>query len=498
MMISGCGGGSSSTNSQDDLITLTGNWQFTMAPPPDRSFLGGLQGGFLLENSGSVTGAATYAVSLPELLIPCSTGSAAITGTISGQNIKTLTAVAGTQTFTLTGTLSLDGLSMAGTYTSTAGTAADGAPCGTAQAGLQWSAILVPPISGPIQGSLHSTGGVAGLSNQDFPVSGSLSQAVNNGATAAVTGNLNFLNSLTNVSVYPCFGSAAVFGQISGSSMTLEIVGNDGSELGVIGEPLGSLGGTGVNPVTIAQVQSGEILNGAGPTYLISTNPASATPCPGSLENVAVAGDYGNICLGLNGASGCQQPITLTPAALTFKAQAVDTTSTAQTITLANTSIITLNGLTLTLTNTCPAMTGCALNYTETDNCGLSGVPSQGGPFDLLSQTSCVISVGFSPQGTCALGTSPANCPSPLTATLTVTSPDSADSDTVFAVPITGTGVSNGAAVNREVDFGAVGFSEASVSQSRSFTAGIEHLAQTSLSPSNSILQDVEHHADID
>ncbi|MFY9842326.1 MAG: hypothetical protein WAK23_04400, partial [Terriglobales bacterium] len=127
VMLSSCGSGSYG-GSQNINLNLSGNWQFTMAPPPDGSFFGGLQGGFLLQNNGSITGAATYAVSLSNLLIPCNAGSAAITGSISGQNVKTITAVAGTQTFTLAGTLSLDGTSMAGTYSSTAGTAPDGAP----------------------------------------------------------------------------------------------------------------------------------------------------------------------------------------------------------------------------------------------------------------------------------------------------------------------------------------------------------------------------------
>src|SRR5208282_2169875 len=192
-----------------DTLTLSGNWQFTMAPPSDGSFLGGLQGGFLLQNNGAVTGAAAYAVSLPNLLIPCSTGSATITGTISGQNVQTLTAVAGTQTFTLTATLSLDGSTMAGTYTSTAGTAGDGAPCGTAQTGLQWSAVLVPPLSGGLQGSYHSAGGNAGLGQQEFVLTGGLTQAANTGAaSAALNGSLSFINSVTGFSDYPCLSNA--------------------------------------------------------------------------------------------------------------------------------------------------------------------------------------------------------------------------------------------------------------------------------------------------
>jgi len=92
-MLSACGGGSSGGSENSE--TLSGNWQFTVANPPDGSFLGGLQGGFLLQTNGSVTGAAAYAVSLPLLPYPCNSGSAQITGTISGQDV-TLTAVAGT------------------------------------------------------------------------------------------------------------------------------------------------------------------------------------------------------------------------------------------------------------------------------------------------------------------------------------------------------------------------------------------------------------------
>src|SRR5208282_5473483 len=127
-MLSACSGSGASGGSQQS-ASLSGNWQFTVAPPADGSFLGGLQGGFLLQNGGSMTGAAAYAVLLPQFLIPCSRGSAAITGTVNGQN-ATFTATAGTQTFTFTGTLSLDGSTMVGTYASTAGTADDGSPCG--------------------------------------------------------------------------------------------------------------------------------------------------------------------------------------------------------------------------------------------------------------------------------------------------------------------------------------------------------------------------------
>lgn len=423
MMLTACGGGGSSSVSQIPL-TLVGNWQFTMAPPADGSFLGGLQGGFLQQASGSVTGAVAYAVSLPGLLIPCSTGSASISGTISGQTVN-LTAVAGTQTFTLTGTLSLDSSTIVGTYTSTAGTSGDGAPCGTLQVTpMQWSAILVPPISGTIQGNFHSTGGAAGLTNQDFLVSGSVTQGSNSGASSAtVTGTLNFSNS-----DYPCFASdsVSIYGQISGNLVSLQLVGSDDSILGQIGAPTGSNGVTGINPVTFDSAQGGYILHGTGPSYLVATS-----ACPGNIDSIASAGDYGNLCLAVQGASGstnaCQQPIALTPVALVFPEQATGTSS-YQTITLSNTSTGTLSGLALTFVNI-PAN---ALDFSETDVCGLGGLPSLGQPFSLTAGQSCAITITFSPE--CE-----SQCTGSLNATLTVTSPTSTDTDDTFLVPVSGT-----------------------------------------------------------
>jgi len=482
MMLAACGGGTS-RNSQSS-VSLSGNWQFTVANPPDGSFLGGLQGGFLLQNNGSVTGAAVYAVSLPRLLIPCNSGSAPITGTASGQNVK-LTAVAGTQTFAFTGMLSSDGSTMAGTYTSTAGTAADGAACGTPQTGLQWSAILVPPITGPVQGSFHSTGGSAGLSNQDFLVSGALTQGPNIGASnATVTGTLSFLNQATDLSDYPCFASASVNGQISGNSVILQIIGIDGSTVGQIGEPTGSFGSTGVNPVTFDSAQGGYILHGPEPSYLVATK-----ACGGSLGSTVTAGDFGNICLALGSASPCQQPITLSPAVVAFPPQMLGAAATTQTITLANNSNSALNGLTLNFSNNYDNAFGGQSDFNglpsfaETDACGVGGAPTQGQPFYLSAGQSCTITVSFSPQESCPWlpfgnppsisGAPPEWCPFPQGAQVTVNSPTSADNDKAFTVPITGIGVSAIEPSTPELDFGAeeqVSPPEASLPQTLSFT----------------------------
>jgi hypothetical protein len=437
ILLSACGGGNSNAGSQIP-AKLSGNWQFTMAAPADGSFLGGLQGGFLLQNNTAVTGAAAYSVALPANPNPtvCNSGSAAITGTLTGQSVA-FTAAAGTQTFTMTGTLSFDGSTMGGTYTSTAGTAANGTPCGTVQPpsglpGLQWSAILVPPITGPIQGTFHSTGGAAGLSEQDFAVSGTILQGENTGASnATVTGSLNFVYPGTNLSDYPCLTVATVSGQISGNIVILQIAGAVGSNVGQIGPSPGA----GLQTVTFDPTQGGYVLQSlAGAGYAVY-----AAACGGgSLDSPA---DTGNICLAVNSTTACLQPITLTPPALSFPSQTLGSISTLETITLANTSGASLGGLTLTLTNN----SGMD-NFTETDTCGLNGVSSLGEPFILGKNQSCVITIAFTPLENCSAGASAAAC---LSAMLTVTSPDN---DAIFNVAITGGVAASAASARRDVE----------------------------------------------
>jgi len=66
IMLSACSSSSSGApGGSQNTASLSGNWQFTVASPSDQSFIGGLQGGFLLQTSGSVTGGAVYSISLP-------------------------------------------------------------------------------------------------------------------------------------------------------------------------------------------------------------------------------------------------------------------------------------------------------------------------------------------------------------------------------------------------------------------------------------------------
>ncbi len=500
-MLSACGGGSSSSASQQS-SPLAGNWQFTMAPQTDGvqgdpTFSGGLLGGFFLESNGSITGQTVYSVtSSTSSNGPCNGGTAPVTLTTSGQNV-TITEVAGTQTFTLTGALSSDGSSMSGTYSATAGTAVDGSACGYAVSGssFTWSAISVPPLTGSVAGSFHSAGGTltgSGLSDQDFPVTGTLSQGANIGASSAtVTGQLSFLNPpATGASDYPCFpgGSVSVNGQISGNTLVLQLIGTDGSADGQIGvaPSLVNFDGDDIYPVTFDSTANGYVLHSSGGlAYVVNTK-----TCPVGVNGTG-GEDLGYICLAVNGTTtACQEPITLTPAAVTFQEQTLGANQRQQqTVTLTNDSGSPLTGLTINVNydssgspfggytdfNNLPS-------FTETDTCGSGGASSQGQPFNLSAGQACSIVVEFSPQEACPWlpfgspqtiqGAAPIYCPFPQTALVTVNSPTTADNDKAFAVPITGSALSVIQPATPELDFSAeeqLAPPEASTPQTLSF-----------------------------
>ena len=459
LLLSGCGG-ASHPNTSSATGTVAGNWQFTMSPPADGSFIGGIQGGFLLQNDSTVNGAVVYNVQLPAAPggapTVCSSGSGPVTGTANGQSVS-LTVAAGAQTFTLTGGLSAAGTTMMGTYTST-----DGKGCGSRQAGLQWSALLVPAITGSVQGSFHSVSN-PNLKDQDFAVTGSLVQGDNIGASnATVTGTITFQG-------YPCLTTASVNGQISGNSVVLQVIGSNGLNVGQIGAPAGD---TNPSPVNVVSSTAGTILR--GPLgYGISTG-----SCPGG----NLAGDIGNVCLALGAATSCTQPITLFPASLTFLPQLLGSAPKTQTITLTNSALsgTPLSGLTISFNPQTGITSGFGpsdfngiANFTEQDNCA----DSLGGSFSLAPLQSCSITISFSPQQSCPWlpsaslgGVSPSACPSPLKATVTVNTQVSADNLNAFAVPITGSGLSSIVPSAPELDFGSEALGESSAPQLVSFT----------------------------
>ena len=461
LLLSGCGGSSSSSNNSSGTAHIAGNWQFTMTPPSDGSFLGGIQGGFLLQNDNAVTGGVVYNVQLPPSVaggIPtvCSSGSAPVSGTLNGGRVN-LTVSAGDQTFTLDGGLSSNGTTMVGTYTTTG---AKG--CGTKQAGLQWTALLIPSVTGDIQGNFHSALSTAVAQGQDIVVTGSLMQGKNIGASnATVTGTLTFQG-------YPCLTTASVNGQISGNAVILQVIGTNGLNVGQIGAPIGYSKPSPVNVVTSAV---GTVLQGAF-GYGISTS-----SCPGG----NLAGDIGDVCLAISNNNGCTQPITLSPPSLAFLPQLVGSAPTAQTIMVTNSAVsgTPLTGLSISfnpqsgLTSPFGSSDFNELpNFTEQDNCA----SSPGASFSLAPLQSCSITISFSPQQSCPWlpssslgGVAPSACPYPLKAVLTVNTQVSADSLTAFAVPITGSGLSAIVPSTPEVDFGAEAIGESSAPQTFSF-----------------------------
>ena len=479
--LSGCGGGSSSTTQGS--AALSGNWQISMTATPDLTANSGLQGGFLLQTKGAVTGSLVYSNSLLNSLQgPCNSGSAPITGTLSGETV-TLTAAAGPQTFSLTGTLSSDGSMITGTYTATPGTAADGSACGsgTAQSGpMAWSAKSVPPLTGAITGNFHGgTGYNSGLDNQDFPVTGALTQGENIGASnATITGYLSFINPATLVSDYPCIpsGYVNVNGVITGNTVVLQLIGNDGSNDGQIGTAASQLNNVaGAQPVTLDSTTNGYVLHSTGIGYGVSSK-----SCPNTSTS---SGDGGYVCLALNSATTCQQPVSLSPSALTFPLQLLGSTNpSTQTLTLTNnqpSGSTPLSGLTLTWVTALGSNSDIGQtdftnlpDFTESDNCAAPA----GSTFSLNPGQSCTITVSFAPQESCTWlpnqgGTPPARCPTPLTATVTVNDVPSVDNDqNSSAVPISGTGASFVQPSTRELDFGAEAFGEASLPQLLYFT----------------------------
>jgi hypothetical protein len=472
-----CGGGNN-TNSQLPL-TVSGNWQFTLSEqlnsnPTMPSFTGGLQGGFLVQNGNSVFGQATFSVITQPPFgsggtpTQCDSGVAQITGTFSGQTINLTATSVGQQTYTLTGTLSYDGSTITGTYTST-----DGAGCGIAVT-QAWSASAIPILNTTsIQGIFHSTGGKAGLKEQDFQVSGALFQGTNTGASSApLTGSLNF-----SAGGYPCFAGVTVAGQISGNAVSLQILDSNNTVVGQLGQPT-SPSGSMLQPLTMVSTAGGYVLQSlTGPGYAVFSSDCGG----GTLQAPA---DSGSVCLALTSTTACHLPLSISPGALGFPPQPLGSKTTL-TVTLLNpSSSAIVDGLTISLINK-----NNKANFTETDNCGAGGSSSQGRQSFTLQPTQfCTISIGYSPQQSCAAG-SPAQC---LSATLSIAS---SALQTIFNVPVTGAVGGASELTSRHDSVGGEVLGAILVRQ-RTFN---EFVARPQLPPtaaSNADLQNSENHAE--
>jgi hypothetical protein len=343
---------------------------------------------------------------------------------VSGNNV-TLSADASGQAFTFKGTVTIGKAAnsvMGGTWMSTTG------GCGTSQTG-QWTAHSVQPLTGSFQGSFHSAGNAQTM-NVDFPITGSLTQGNNIGASSAT------LTGTISAAGYPCLDNAALNGQISGDTVILNIIGPDGLNNGIIGNPNPAQGG--------AQFDgSNNIVHGS---YTVDTKICSA----------AVANsDTGNVCLGLGTGTGCTEPISLSPTALTFPPQIVGGPPLTQTITLTNQTGSSLSGLNLTFFGPSSDFNGQTI-LSESDNCG-------GSDFSLATQQSCTIAVTFNPLQSCPWDPTlssppilPAQCPVSQTASLNVlgVTPVSWDSVSTFAAQVGATAESAVVPSTPELDFG--------------------------------------------
>jgi hypothetical protein len=257
--------------------------------------------------------------------------------------------------------------------------------------------------------------------NQQFPVTGLISQAENTGSSSAVvTGMLTFVDPISLLSNYPCIDTVNVNGSISGNTVMLQLAGSDGLNVGQIGGILPS------QPVTFDRFHGGNVLHdSAGMGYAFNTQ-----TCPGA--SLVQAGDFGNLCLAVANSSACSQPITLTPAALVFPPQAPGSTSTLP-VYLTNNTQSTLSGVSVTLMNSSSTATSFAIVGAT---CDVPGdpiavpipLPQPDFPFDLLAGQTCTLPITFTSADGAAGD-----------ASLSVTSPSSVDSDKVFVVPISGT-----------------------------------------------------------
>jgi hypothetical protein len=198
----------SSGSSSSPSGALSGNWQMTLqSSDPKAKPLA--QSGFLLQTGNAVTGSVIVSNS------SCS-GIASVSGNVNGSDISLEINPTGT-VINQTGTIS--GQSMSGNY-SILSTGCSGTHDAAPQSGT-WTASLVTPLSGNLQGTYTSN------RLGPFAVTGQVSQGPNTGiSNATLSGSLS-------VPGY-CFTAANITGAVSGTSVVMNLVDTDGTQVGEI------------------------------------------------------------------------------------------------------------------------------------------------------------------------------------------------------------------------------------------------------------------------
>jgi hypothetical protein len=214
----GCGGGSSSTPAPGP---LSGNWQITLQPSNYPKVRTWSQAGFLTEEKNTITGTVVQNA-------PACFSVGPVNGTIKGSDVN-LTVTPLGFTVNMTGTVTSDSATMSGDYNVVASGCG---PIPNDPLNGTWTGNLVSPIKGNLQGTLTSQQGpvitVTATAKQGQPLTGS--------TNAPVSGTL------TVTSPY-CFSSAPYSGTISGTTVVMNMLNPDNTQLGQITGTL-SLDGT--------------------------------------------------------------------------------------------------------------------------------------------------------------------------------------------------------------------------------------------------------------
>jgi len=212
-----CGGGSSqSANS------VSANWQMQLTSAgSDQPWQ---LSGFLLQSGNSVTGSF---VSVPNATtgFGCN-GVGPVSGTLNGQNLK-LDVNVSSQDVSLTANFPSQAPTSSTPLEGQFSTLAAG--CTSSSTGT-WSAVPVTPLSGSFHGTFTSNT-VFGLAPVN--VTGTLSQGPNVGDNnTTLTGTINAAGP-TRFCSY--LNSATISGLISGTQVTLNFFGPNGSQIGQLG-----------------------------------------------------------------------------------------------------------------------------------------------------------------------------------------------------------------------------------------------------------------------
>jgi hypothetical protein len=220
--ITACGGGSTTTSSGP----LSGNWQITLArhavPTQPLTYTG-----FLTQSGDSVGGNLILGAGF---LNPGCSGVGPVSGTVNGQNVSfTINQFGGE--VSLTGTTSSSNAPMNGEFSLLAG------GCNAFPATGTWSAFQVMPIKGSFHGTFTSTRPPP--NNGTVDVVGTLTQGPNTGgSTANLTGSISVVGTPLFCSY---LSTATITGLISGTSVSLNLFGPDGSLITQIGQ-IGQIG----------------------------------------------------------------------------------------------------------------------------------------------------------------------------------------------------------------------------------------------------------------